>query len=74
MSAAKEPSAQIPQHFELLDAAQLAERLRVPKSWIFEQIRSRASDPLPHLALGRYRRFRWNSPELNSWLSRRIRQ
>jgi hypothetical protein len=74
MSAAqRETSAQIPQHFELLDAGQLAQRLNLPKSWIREMCRARCADPLPYAEFGRYKRFRWNSPELNSWINRRIR-
>lgn len=59
--------------FELLTAEELAGRLRVPASWIREQTRSRSlqGDPLPHLRLGRYIRFRWGSPELEGWLGRR---
>lgn len=60
--------------FELLTAEELAERLRVPASWIREQTRSRSlqGDPLPHLRLGRYIRFQWGSPELEGWLRRRL--
>jgi hypothetical protein len=60
--------------FELLTAVELAERLRVPVSWIREQTRSRSlnDDPLPHLRLGRYVRFQWGSPELDAWLNRRL--
>jgi hypothetical protein len=62
------------ERFELLTAEELAERLRVPASWVREQTRSRAleGDPLPHLRLGRYIRFRWGSPELEAWLRRRL--
>lgn len=64
------------QRFELLTADELAERLRVPASWIREQTRSRSlhGDPLPHLRLGRYVRFQWGSPELEAWLRRRLYQ
>jgi hypothetical protein len=60
--------------FELLTAEELAERLRVPASWIREQTRSRSlqGDPLPHLRLGRYIRFQWGSLELEGWLRRRL--
>jgi hypothetical protein len=60
--------------FELLTAEELADRLRVPASWIREQTRSRSlqGDPLPHLRLGRYIRFQWGSPELEEWLRRRL--
>ena len=62
------------EQFELLTAEELAERLRVPASWVREQTRSRAleGDPLPHLRLGRYVRFRWGSQELEAWLRRRL--
>lgn len=62
------------EQFELLTSEQLAERLNVPPSWVREQTRSRAldADPLPHLRLGRYVRFRWDSPELEAWLRRRL--
>lgn len=62
------------EQFELLTAEELAERLRVPASWVREQTRFRAleGDPLPHLRLGRYVRFRWGSPELEAWLRRRL--
>ena len=62
------------QQFELLTAEELAERLRVPPTWVREQTRSRAldGDPLPHLRFGRYVRFRWGSPELEACLRRRL--
>lgn len=67
-------SKNTPERFELLTSEQLADRLNVPPSWIREQTRSRAlnADPLPHLRLGRYVRFRWESPELEAWLRRRL--
>jgi hypothetical protein len=67
-------SKSVGEQFELLTAEELAERLRVPASWIREQTRSRAldGDPLPHLRLGRYIRFRWGSQELEAWLHRRL--
>jgi excisionase family DNA binding protein len=42
----------------LLDAGQVAERLNVPVSWVREQTRSGS---LPHLQLGRYRRYEWEA-------------
>ena len=58
--------------YENLDSAQLAERLNVPESWVRDQVRARAEDPLPHLQLGKYVRFLWGSPELEAWLLRRM--
>lgn len=46
--------------FEVLTAEELAQRWRVPESWIREQVRSRCSDPIPHVRLGRYVRFSWD--------------
>jgi hypothetical protein len=56
---------------EVLTAGELAARWRVPETWIREQTRSRCVDPIPHVRLGRYVRFSWNSPELNEWWNRR---
>jgi len=56
---------------DLLTPEQLAERLQVPKSWVFEQTRSRAKVrakvPLPCLRLGRYLRFSWSA--VSEWLT-----
>lgn len=62
---------QIPQ-FEFIDSKDLASRWALPESWIREQVRSRAADPLPHVRFGKYVRFRWGSPELEAWAERRI--
>jgi hypothetical protein len=57
--------------FEVLTAEELAQRWRVPPSWVRDQCRSRCSDPIPHARLGRYVRFSWGSPELIQWWGRR---
>jgi hypothetical protein len=58
--------------YEVLTSEELAERLKVPESWIVEQgKRSRTSDPIPVFRLGKHRRYRWGSPEMNAWLERR---
>jgi hypothetical protein len=48
---------------DLLTPEELAERLKVPKSWVFEQTRQRAKvrndKPLPCIRLGKYLRFSW---------------
>ena len=67
---ARELSENNSPHFELIDAQDLAMRWHLPTSWIREQTRSRCSDPIPHLRLGRYVRFEWGSPELAAWLTR----
>jgi excisionase family DNA binding protein len=47
----------------LLNADQLAERLGVPRSWVYAEARS---GRLPHVPLGRYKRFRAES--VDEWL------
>lgn len=41
----------------LLTAEEVAELLRVPKSWVYERTRRRGLEQLPHLKLGKYLRF-----------------
>jgi len=56
----------------VLTSAELAERLKVKESWVIDQSkRSRTHDPIPVFRLGKHRRYRWGSPELNGWLERR---
>lgn len=62
----------ISEHFEFIDASELAQRWGLPESWIRDQVRRRCSDPLPHVRFGKYVRFRWGSPELTGWAERRI--
>jgi hypothetical protein len=64
-----------PQNFDLLTPPELAERLKVPTTWIRERTRSRelhGDDVIPHLRLGRYIRYQWGSPELEAWIRRRL--
>ena len=58
--------------YEFIDSGELARRWDVPVSWIRDQVRKRAEDPLPHVSLGKYVRFLWRSPELEAWIARRI--
>jgi hypothetical protein len=57
--------------FEQIDAPELAKRLNLPESWVRDQVRSRATDPIPCLRFGRYVRFQWLHPDLMQWLDRR---
>jgi predicted DNA-binding transcriptional regulator AlpA len=58
---------------EVLTPAQVAERLQVKPSWVYEQTRERNAvrnrDPFPHIKLGRYLRFDWQ--DVSDWLERR---
>ena len=57
--------------FEIIEAGELARRWSLPESWVRDQVRSRAADPIPCLRFGRYVRFEWNHPDLTKWLERR---
>jgi excisionase family DNA binding protein len=48
----------------LLTAGQVAERLSVPESWVRAETRA---GRMPHLELGRYRRYDWQAVE--DWLA-----
>jgi predicted DNA-binding transcriptional regulator AlpA len=58
---------------EILTPAQVAERLQVKPSWVYEQTRERAEvrnpDPFPHIKMGRYLRFDWR--DVLDWHERR---
>ncbi|MGI0133402.1 MAG: helix-turn-helix transcriptional regulator [Candidatus Micrarchaeaceae archaeon] len=51
---------------EILTPEEVAERLKVPASWVYEKTRSRCKNPIPSKPLGRYVRFDWN--EVVCWL------
>jgi hypothetical protein len=56
---------------EIIDSTELAKRLGVPESWVRDQVRSRAQDPIPHLRFGKYIRFEYGGEPLLQWLARR---
>jgi hypothetical protein len=58
--------------YEYINCKELAARWNLPESWIRDQVRTRSTDPLPHVRFGKYVRFRWGSPELEGWAERRI--
>jgi excisionase family DNA binding protein len=47
----------------LLDAREVAERLSVPVTWVRAETRA---GRMPHLALGRYKRYEWQA--VVAWL------
>ena len=54
---------------DILTPGQLAERLQVGVSWVYEKSRGRGQHnrtPLPVLCCGRYLRFHW--PDVCEWL------
>lgn len=62
-----QPVHNAPAFYEVIDSRELACRWAVPESWIREQTRNRAANPLPCVRLGRYVRYEWLSPELERW-------
>jgi hypothetical protein len=58
---------------ELIDSAELANRWKVPESWIRNHTRARTpkGERIPCLRLGRYVRFEWGSPLLSEWLAKK---
>ncbi len=53
---------------EFLTVHELAHQLKVPPSWVYDQVRGE-SDPLPHYKMGKYLRFLWS--EVSAWVERR---
>jgi predicted DNA-binding transcriptional regulator AlpA len=56
---------------DILTPEELAQRLKVSKSWVFEQTRERAKvrnkTPLPCIRMGKYLRFSWI--QVSQWLT-----
>jgi excisionase family DNA binding protein len=53
---------------DILTPAELAVRLKVPETWIYEKTRGRCLDPLPCMRIGRYIRFNWTA--VVEWLKK----
>ncbi len=54
---------------DILTPAQLAKRLQVKLSWVYESTRGRGrfgGPPLPVLRVGKYQRFYW--PDVVAWM------
>ena len=52
----------------LLTIEEVAEFLRVPRSWVYERTRRRAQDRIPGFRLGKYWRFR--ETDIRAWVER----
>jgi hypothetical protein len=57
--------------FEIIDSGELAKRWCVPESWVRSYSRERTpkTERIPCLRFGRYVRFEFGSPALQSWLA-----
>ena len=54
---------------DLVTVPELARRLQVKPSWIYERTRRRGQDRIPHFRLGKYVRFDPASSAFQLWLS-----
>jgi excisionase family DNA binding protein len=52
-----EPSIERKDWDDLLTVDEVAALLKVQRSWVYERIRARRGDKLPHVKLGHYVRF-----------------
>jgi excisionase family DNA binding protein len=59
----------LPARDRLLDVKEAAALLNVPESWIYQHVRARSEDKLPHIKLGKYIRF--STQALIEWLGAR---
>jgi len=57
---------------DILTPEEVAARLKVPESWVYEKTRARCRNPIPCMRLGRYVRFDWGS--IIKWLSTESQQ
>jgi hypothetical protein len=55
---------------EIIDSTELAKRWGVPETWVRDQVRRRAQDPIPHIRFGKYIRFEWGGEPLEQWVAR----
>jgi excisionase family DNA binding protein len=62
-----QPGANLVKAEDILTPEELAARLKVPDSWVYEKTRGRCRNPIPCLRLGRYVRFDWTA--VAKWLS-----
>jgi excisionase family DNA binding protein len=51
---------------DILTPDELAARLKVRKTWVYEKLRPGRKNPLPVFRIGKYLRFSW--PAVSAWL------
>ncbi len=51
---------------DILTVQELASRLKVKPTWVYEKMRGRGANPLPVFKIGRYLRFSW--ADVCAWL------
>ena len=55
-------------HNNLLSVSDLAEKLSVPKSWVYSRSRETGPGSIPKTKLGKYVRFEWEL--VKEWIER----
>jgi excisionase family DNA binding protein len=55
-------------HSNLLSVNELAEKLSVPKSWVYSRSRETGPGSIPKTKLGKYVRFEWD--KVKDWIER----
>jgi excisionase family DNA binding protein len=55
---------------ELLTVDEIAAALRVSPSWVYERVRKRGRDQMPHVKIGKYLRFRLS--EVRTWIDQGV--
>ncbi len=56
---------------ELLTHEEIAARLKVPATWVYEKTRKRCQNPIPSIPMGRYIRFDWDA--VVKWLEQQAK-
>jgi len=56
---------------DILTVEELAARLKVKPTWVYEKMRPRTDNPLPVWKMGRYLRFSWE--QVSAWLQAQAR-
>jgi excisionase family DNA binding protein len=57
---------------DILTVEELAARLKVGPTWVYEKMRNRGDNPLPAMSIGRYLRIDWKA--VSAWLRSTERQ
>lgn len=56
---------------DILTVEELAARLKVKRTWVYEKMRQRGNNSLPVFKMGRYLRFSWK--HVSAWLQAQAR-
>lgn len=71
-AAVPEPTTVVKSFSEIITPEELAMRLRVPTSWVYEKRRPRCKNPIPAVPLGKIIRFDWAAVVV--WLQEQVKK